>query len=601
MKINAPNIVYQQNVQSHSSILESLQKQKTVLAWARFICFITTTFITYKGFETSMIYGLILFVVGIIIFLFLVAKDAKNIKAINNINTLITINKQELAILDYQYYDRENGSQFSQPSHAYANDLDVFGNASLYQYINRCNTQQGKALLANNLLAAIDTKAITERQASVKELQYKTQSQQHFQAIGLQSTVTIATEEKITQWIQNKEQHLQANYWKIILSLYITFTFGLLSLYLFDTITVYQFSGIITVCLIFSFYQSKKVMASYQLLNKIVSEISVTEQLIKAIEEADFTATSLQKLQQQLHLNNAKASQQIKQLKNILNRFDVRLNVYLFVFLNTFLLWDVWQIRALNKWKMNNKNHVQNWFSIIAEMEVINTLSILAFNHPDWSVPLITETHFIFSATNLGHPLMTSKQCVTNSFTTDGIGKMVLITGSNMAGKSTFLRSIGCNTVLALMGSVVCADSFTTSHIRLISSMRIADNLAESTSTFYAELKKLQNIIEAVNQHEKVFILLDEILRGTNSLDRHTGSKALIKQLIKKDAIAILATHDVDLAKEENNHPENIVNYHFDVQVANDELYFDYKLKTGICKSLNASILMRKIGIEMEG
>ena len=169
-----------------------------------------------------------------------------------------------------------------------------------------------------------------------------------------------------------------------------------------------------------------------------------------------------------------------------------------------------------------------------------------------------------------------------------------------MAGKSTFLRSIGCNIVLALMGSPVCAESFTTSHIRLMSSMRIADNLAENTSTFYAELKKLQSIIEAVNNHEKLFILLDEILRGTNSLDRHTGSKALIQQLIKQNTVAILATHDVELAKQADNFPANITNYHFDVQVANDELYFDYKLKDGICKSLNASILMRKIGIKMD-
>ena len=226
-------------------------------------------------------------------------------------------------------------------------------------------------------------------------------------------------------------------------------------------------------------------------------------------------------------------------------------------------------------------------------------LSILAFNHPQWCTPTISDAHFTFSATNLGHPLINTKQSVTNSFATDGVGKIILITGSNMAGKSTFLRSIGCNTVLALMGSVVCADSFTTSHIKLMSSMRIADNLAENTSTFYAELKKLQSIIEAVNKHEKLFILLDEILRGTNSLDRHTGSKALIKQLIKQDAIAILATHDVELAKEEQNYTKKIINYHFDVQVADNELYFDYKLKTGVCESLNASILMKKIGIEL--
>ena len=169
-----------------------------------------------------------------------------------------------------------------------------------------------------------------------------------------------------------------------------------------------------------------------------------------------------------------------------------------------------------------------------------------------------------------------------------------------MGGKSTFLRSIGVNTVLALMGAPVCAKRFTISNIELMSSMRIADNLAESTSTFYAELKKLQTIIEAVKANKKVFILLDEILRGTNSLDRHTGSKALIKQLIHQHAVAIIATHDVELANMETDFPQAISNYHFDVQVANDELYFDYKLKQGICQSLNASILMRKIGIEME-
>ena len=175
----------------------------------------------------------------------------------------------------------------------------------------------------------------------------------------------------------------------------------------------------------------------------------------------------------------------------------------------------------------------------------------------------------------------------------------MLVTGSNMAGKSTYLRSIGVNAVLAMAGAPVCASYFSLSPVQIISSMRIADNLEESTSTFYAELKKLKTIIDKVNNKEKVFILLDEILRGTNSLDRHTGSAALIKQLIKHNAACIIATHDVELAKMKDEYPENILNYHFDVQVSNDELYFDYQLKEGICTSLNASILMKKIGIEL--
>jgi DNA mismatch repair ATPase MutS len=205
----------------------------------------------------------------------------------------------------------------------------------------------------------------------------------------------------------------------------------------------------------------------------------------------------------------------------------------------------------------------------------------------------------------VGHPLINAAKRVNNDISMNnrstGLGEeeLMLITGSNMAGKSTYLRSIGVNTVLAMAGAPVCATAFTLSPVQVISSMRIADNLEESTSTFYAELKKLKAIIDRVNARENVFILLDEILRGTNSLDRHTGSVALVKQLINHKAACIIATHDVELAKLKGLYPDNILNYHFDVQVANDELYFDYKLKEGICTSLNASILMKKIGIEL--
>jgi ABC-type polar amino acid transport system ATPase subunit len=595
-----PATTYQQYLQTHTATLQTLQKTKTRLAWLRFITVIATAIDAYKGFEADILFGVIAMIIGISIFLFFIAKDVANNKAINHTNTLIDINHQELAVLNYQYFHRESGDQFAQPTHAYANDLDIFGKASLYQYINRCNTEQGKALLADNLQKAITKEAIQNRQSAIAELKQKTQWQQQLQAFGLQSPITIGTEQKINQWLQNDEQHLQPNYWKMLLPLYGIFTTACVVLYTIDFLSTPIFSGILILCLVFAFAQSKKVMVSYTLLNGIVKELSVAEQLITTIEQSNFEVTALKSLQSQLNIDNIKASKAINALKQILNRFDVRLNVYLFLALNTLFLWDVWQIRALNKWKATYKQHVKTWFEVIAEMEVINTLAILGFNHPNWCVPTIADSHFIFSASKLGHPLIGDNKCVTNNFTSTGAANITLITGSNMAGKSTFLRSIGCNTVLALMGSVVCAESFNTSHIRLMSSMRIADNLAENTSTFYAELKKLQSIIEAVNQHEKLFILLDEILRGTNSLDRHTGSKALIKQLIKLEAVAILATHDVELAKEVNNHPQNITNYHFDVQVANDELYFDYKLKDGICKSLNASILMRKIGIDME-
>ena len=286
-------------------------------------------------------------------------------------------------------------------------------------------------------------------------------------------------------------------------------------------------------------------------------------------------------------------------IKKILDRLDLRYNIVLSAPLNLLLLWNLQQVLDLEKWKRNQQSNFNLWFDTLAEFEALNSFGILFFNHPDWTFPGIKEEYFSIHGKEIGHPLIPKEKRVDNFIDIENKSELMLVTGSNMAGKSTYLRSIGVNVVLAMAGAPVCAETFSVSHVQLISSMRITDNLEESTSTFYAELKKLKTIIEKVNAGEKVFILLDEILRGTNSLDRHTGSKALIKQLIKKKAAAIIATHDLELANLKEDFSKNIRNYHFDVQVSNDELYFDYRLKPGVCNSLNASILMKKIGIEL--
>jgi DNA mismatch repair ATPase MutS len=254
---------------------------------------------------------------------------------------------------------------------------------------------------------------------------------------------------------------------------------------------------------------------------------------------------------------------------------------------------------ALEKWKRNNANHVEKWFSTLAQMELLSSLGTLYNNHPHWSFPVITTSPSVLKAEGMGHPLIPAERMKTNTIIITQGQQLCLITGSNMAGKSTFLRSTGVNIVLAMMGAPVNAQQFTLSPMQVLSSMRVTDNLEESTSTFYAELKKLKEVINAVNNHQKVFLLLDEILRGTNSADRHTGSKALIKQLVQQNATGMLATHDIALAKLADAYPTHIRNYHFDVRVNGDELYFDYQLKEGVCTSMNASILMKKIGIEL--
>jgi DNA mismatch repair ATPase MutS len=262
-------------------------------------------------------------------------------------------------------------------------------------------------------------------------------------------------------------------------------------------------------------------------------------------------------------------------------------------------MWNLQQVLDLEKWKKDNDDNVQLWFDTLAEFEALHSFATLHFNHTAYCFPILKENHFTITATELGHPLIHQNKRINNFINIETAGEIMLVTGSNMAGKSTYLRSIGINVILTMAGAPVCAKSFALSPVQLLSSMRIADNLEESTSTFYAELKKLKTVIEKINAGEKVFVLLDEILRGTNSLDRHTGSEALIRQFIKQKAAAILATHDVALATLEKEYPKNILNFHFDAQTKGEELFFDYKLKDGVCTNMNASLLMKKIGLEI--
>jgi DNA mismatch repair ATPase MutS len=262
--------------------------------------------------------------------------------------------------------------------------------------------------------------------------------------------------------------------------------------------------------------------------------------------------------------------------------------------------WDWHQFAQLGRWKRNNPGTLLKWLDAFREMEVLSCFANAAYNHPGWTFPEVMESgDFILNARTLGHPLLREDHRVCNDLQMEGKGRILLVTGSNMAGKSTFLRTVGINMVLALAGGPACAEKMKFSRAHVISSMRIADNLEENISTFYAELKKLEIILKKVRAHEPVFLLLDEILRGTNSLDRHAGARALIRTFVEEGAVGILATHDLELTGMEKELPEALVNYHFDVQVQAEELFFDYKLKPGICTSMNASLLMRKIGIEV--
>lgn len=596
-KLTTPEEVYQKQILKYSETLKTLKTKRTYFGWLRLFIVIVILFFIYRLFFNSSLLDWAVVAAGIAVFLYVISVDADNNKHISETERLLSINNEELAILSGNYYNREDGQSFMPEDHPYAGDIDLFGRASVYQYINRCTSQQSKKLLATLLLHHSDNNTIIQRQEAAKSLAQHYEWRQHFQSAGMAAPLTFNGEKKIIFWL-NMHSPFSQKTWQYVPYVFTAITLACSGAYILNWLSSSAFSLLVFVFFLFAKYTSSKVGKTFMALSGIEDEVSTIYGQLKQAESLPAASPLLDSYKLVL-VSEKNGSDSIRELKQIMHRFNFRLNLVVFIILNTFLLWDVRQTNSLYKWKARYAKSVPHWFTILANIEIISTLATLTFNHPNWVFPKIVEEHFTLSGEQIGHPLINAEKRVNNSFTTTGSGKISIITGSNMAGKSTFLRSIAVNLVFAQMGAPVCANAFTCSVAALYSSMRIADNLAENTSTFYAELKKLKSIIDEVKKNEKVFILLDEILRGTNSLDRHTGSEALIKQLIREQAVAVIATHDVDLANLENESPAAITNYNFDVQVEGEELYFDYKLKTGICKSMNASILMKKIGIEI--
>ena len=553
----------------------------------------------YFLWSLGMIIAFSVAVFLLIIFVRLVYQDLANKAATKQLGHLIAINEAEIRAMDGAYFQFADGAAYLPREHSYAADIDIFGHASLYQFINRSTSDMGAMQLADWLLFPAKPAEIMERQAAIKELKEKMLWRQDIQAYGKETNIRQSTFEKLMAWLNEPTIFLQFRHWKWLRIVLPAFILLVVTAAITGWVSMNLLYSFLLLFAVIAFQVNKYVAPLHEKLSKIVDEMDALSLSIAAIEKEKFSSPFCILLQQHFFANNETASKKIRKLKRILDRLDIRYNIVLSAPLNLLLLWNLQQALDLEKWKKQYAADVENWFKTLGIFEALNSFAAVHFNNPDWVFPSLHDKHFFLEATELGHPLINKSNRVNNFIQMEDKGELMLVTGSNMAGKSTYLRSVGINVVLAMAGAPVCAATFRLSPVQLISSMRIADNLQESTSTFYAELKKLKTVIGHVNNDEKVFILLDEILRGTNSLDRHTGSEALIKQLIKHKAAGIIATHDLALADIKNEFPESILNYHFDVQVNNEELYFDYKLQPGVCTSLNASILMTKIGIEL--
>lgn len=513
------------------------------------------------------------------------------------------INQQELAALDHHYEAFPDGGQFADSAHPYAGDLDVFGPFSFFQYMNRSATQSGSRKLAEWLKTPAAENEILARQEASRELAPLVDWRQTFQALGAHHENEGPGKQLLREWMKEPPLLLHAPFLRFLLYLLPPLTIGGL------IFLSWEFNwkiGLLPLLLpaFFLWKTRDKVDKNHDLTSRATGFLSTYADLILHIEKKDFTSSCLKELQEPFSGQNPKASREIARLSYIINQLNVRYNIFS-ILLNLFGLWDLQWLYRLEKWRSRNGERLAGWFASLAGLDALNSLAALHYNHADWVFPEFSgETRL--TARSVGHPLIPATKRVCNDLEMPTEGHIKLITGSNMAGKSTFLRTIGLNIVLANTGAPVCARSFSAPRLQVFTSMRIQDDLHESASSFYAELKRLKRIIEAVEDHYdrprqslSVFFLLDEILKGTNSRDRHTGSRALIDQLIRSRGAGLIATHDLELGDMERNSKGAMENLCMEVEVKNDELIFDYKLKKGVSKSFNATNLMKRMGIKL--
>ena len=318
--------------------------------------------------------------------------------------------------------------------------------------------------------------------------------------------------------------------------------------------------------------------------------------ILELIEKEEFKSVSLCKLKNKLSEKDLNCITEMSKLKSIINWIgDSNANAY-YLIINVLILSDIFVLQNLEKWRKKNGAKIRTWIEVIGEFEALISISNIVFDNPQWSLPCITERREI-ECLKVAHPLLGEK-AESNDFSLKDGKKAALITGSNMSGKSTFLRTIGFNMILAYIGSTVRAEKFECGIFNIYTCMRTQDNLEESISSFYAEILRIKLVIEAARNGEKVFFLLDEIFKGTNSKDRHDGAKILIEQLVKSGGIGLVSTHDFELCDLEKIH-KWLINFNFQEYYIDNKIKFDYKLRNGRSKTQNAKYLMKLAGIEI--
>ncbi len=591
--------IYRSRIATCETEIASIKKRSNWYSLFRLLSFAAAIFLLVKLLSVNIYVAIGSALAAISILLLFVNRSSKLSSRKKLLEELHAINKLEINALRSDFSDLDRGQPYIDPEHPYTSDLDIFGERSLFQYLNRTSIAKGRECLAGWLSRPAEPAIIVERQQAVAELSDKLDWRQEFYASGRLSKETEQDYEALIAWLSTRPMMLGNRIYRSMLILLPLLTIS--SLALVSWLIPWNIPvTFILIQLGLAGWNLRRINHHHNQISRKYELLVKYADLIRLVEGEKFESARLQALHEELRSDGRSVGQKLRSLARIVVDFDRRLNMIMGVVLNGLLMWDLQCILRLEKWKKNSARELPGWFAVLGEFEALNSLAGFLFNVPESVFPIPDQEGPIIRAESLSHPLILPDENIPNDIRIDHFGQFMLITGSNMAGKSTFLRTVGVNLVLAAAGAPVMARKMRFRPIDIFTSMRIRDSLSSRESTFYAELKRLRKIIEIHNRGQHSLVLLDEILKGTNSRDKHFGSEMFIRQLIELNSAGLIATHDLELSKLETEFPDHIRNCCFEVQIDKEEFIYDYKLRNGVCQTMNATELMKKMGISIE-
>ncbi|MDU4891120.1 MAG: DNA mismatch repair protein MutS [Clostridium sp.] len=587
-------------IEKYENEISLYKKSSDRIGYLRLVTAIGAGYYIYKLFkEPIWVINIVISSLLLLFFIGLIIYHGKIKGKIQAAEVMIDINNKYLKRISGEWVTfKDIGSEFVDRAHPYSFDLDIVGQESIFQLINITSTWNGRNRLAKVLLDSnFSAEDISKRQKAVDELKDKLELCQFMEYEGKRKSGALESPEKLLAFIKDKNKLFKNKvlkkflYYMPMVTISVSMVIVVFKLsYLYDLITIF-----LVLQLLAWAAGLMRISRAFAAISYFKGALEDYEGILKLLEDQKFETEMLRDIYGALFNKDKSAASAIKELTRIAEKIDMRNNGFFFIVLNGLFLWDYQCIFSIESWKEKYSDIIEYWLDTIGEVEALMSISVLNHISDEVTFPIIEEEPMIFEAEDLGHPLISKKARVNNSIKMSR--SILIITGSNMSGKTTFLRTIGINLVIAYCGGAVYSKKMRCSKMNMYTSMRITDDLKAGISTFYGELIRIKEIIEGASRQENMIFLIDEIFRGTNSRDRIEGALAVIKNLNREGVMGAITTHDLELCVLEKS--ERIRNFHFEEYYKDNKIYFDYKLKSGVSKTTNAKYLMKIVGIEL--